>query len=544
MSLKSEECFSKYESHPVHEKKPLQNFGWWPLLGVSFSLTNSWLGISSSLVVGLSSGGPVLIIYGLIIGFIFTLICVISLSEFSSLLPHSSGPCFWTLKIYEHSTPVNLNKYQERCQPNDASTLEIYCSVSNISIQSRTHRNIGLAVGLINYFGSIFTTASICSSLSLTILGIHSMLHPNYLLKKWHTFLTYQVINIIITASNTWSKPLPSIFQIGLILSVLTFLLTFIISLVSRSDMNDIPWPSSTSIFGRFENKTGWSSSGTAFIVGLINPLWSYVGVDSATHMVDEVGHMRARVIVPRVMYTTVILGFVTALAYSIAMFYCITDTEKVVHSILPILQIYRQATGNRNLSIFFQTLCVLCGIVSGIASGTWQSRILWSIARDFSRIDKDMNKIRSVSILSLFSDIHPMTKVSVPSVLFSHILIVVIGCIFIGSSTAFNAIITASISLLLISYAVPSALVLWKGKQKFFKRIECELGDSGPLCSVKYNCSWFTYIPNFVCIVWALFCLVFFSFPYHVPVSGSSMNYVSVVYGAVFCIICIILCI
>ena len=44
-----------------------RNFGIWSLLGIGFSLTNCWFGISASLVTGISSGGPMLIVYGLII---------------------------------------------------------------------------------------------------------------------------------------------------------------------------------------------------------------------------------------------------------------------------------------------------------------------------------------------------------------------------------------------------------------------------------------------------------------------------------------------
>ena len=43
-----------------------RNYTWLSLLGVGFSLTNSWWGISAALITGISSGGPVQIVYGLI----------------------------------------------------------------------------------------------------------------------------------------------------------------------------------------------------------------------------------------------------------------------------------------------------------------------------------------------------------------------------------------------------------------------------------------------------------------------------------------------
>jgi choline transport protein len=44
-----------------------RNFSVWSVLGVGFSLTNSWFGISAALITGINSGGPLLIIYGIML---------------------------------------------------------------------------------------------------------------------------------------------------------------------------------------------------------------------------------------------------------------------------------------------------------------------------------------------------------------------------------------------------------------------------------------------------------------------------------------------
>ena len=43
-----------------------RNYTWISLLGIGFSLTNSWWGISAALITGINNGGPVQIVYGLI----------------------------------------------------------------------------------------------------------------------------------------------------------------------------------------------------------------------------------------------------------------------------------------------------------------------------------------------------------------------------------------------------------------------------------------------------------------------------------------------
>jgi choline transport protein len=69
------------------------------LLGVGFSLANSWFGISASLITGINSGGTVLTIYGIpLIAFIST--CVgVTLSELASAMPNAGGQYFWANEL-------------------------------------------------------------------------------------------------------------------------------------------------------------------------------------------------------------------------------------------------------------------------------------------------------------------------------------------------------------------------------------------------------------------------------------------------------------
>lgn len=346
MSLKSAGIVTQTSIPESSELKLSKNFGWLSLLGIAFSLTNSWLGVSSSLVVGISSGGPLLIIYGLIIGVFFTLMCGWSLAEFSSLLPNSSGASFWVLKMLETVEKAKRNGLDPEVLE-DASIgdtvdrgtceissperkLELMCTANNGEATSTIQRSTALAVGLINYFGAIFTTSSVFSSLAISILGVHSLLNEEYTLKHWHVFVVYEVLVIFLTLVSCWSLILPALSKFGLGMSLITYMLTFIVSLVCRSSNTEVAWPKPSMIFGEFKNTTGWKSSQMAFIVGLINPLWAFAGIDSATHMVDEVGYTASMKLVPRVIIGTILIGFVTSFTYAIGMFFCITDPAKL----------------------------------------------------------------------------------------------------------------------------------------------------------------------------------------------------------------------
>lgn len=76
-----------------------RNFSVLSVLGVGFSLTNSWFAISAALVTGINSGGPVLIIYGIILIALISTCVGISLSELASAMPNAGGQYFWANEL-------------------------------------------------------------------------------------------------------------------------------------------------------------------------------------------------------------------------------------------------------------------------------------------------------------------------------------------------------------------------------------------------------------------------------------------------------------
>lgn len=454
-----------------HQTELSTNFTWWSLFGISFGLTNSWLGISSSLATGISSGGPTLIVYGLLIGFIFNLAVAITLSELVSTFPNSGGQYFWTL-----------------------------CLAPN-----RYKRFLSYSCGCLSYAGALFTNASITSGVATSIMAIYDLCHPTFNLKRWHIFLTYEILNLVVSIFNMWDRCLPFLTSSALYISMFTFTITLVTCLSCSRGAYQL----ANFVFKEFDNTTGWKIPGIGFIVGLVNPLWSYVGIDSATHMVNELGISRSRILIPRAILGTVVLGFVTAFIYSISMFFCINDPSKVVQAILPILEIFRQSTRSESAAIVLQSLCITTGFLCNIVANTWQARICWSFSRD-----------RGLPGSKYWSIINQRSRLPINAHLISNFYIGIIGCIFLVSSTAFNAIITACITLLLISYSIPTACLLVGGRHQL-KKGYFWLGRIGLIC-------------NIMTIFWTLFCLVFLSFPYVLPITADSMNYVSAVYGAI----------
>lgn len=121
-----------------------RNFSVLSLLGVGFSLTNSWFGISASLITGINSGGTVVTIYGIPwITFISTCVAV-TLSELASAMPNAGGQYFWA------------NELAPRKYANFASYL----------------------TGWFAWAGSVFCSASVALSLGSFAVGLWQLGHP------------------------------------------------------------------------------------------------------------------------------------------------------------------------------------------------------------------------------------------------------------------------------------------------------------------------------------------------------------------------------
>lgn len=450
------------EAEPVLRK----SFSLWSILGVGFGLTNSWFGISASMITGINSGGPMMIVYGIIIIALISICIGVSLSELSSAYPHAGGQFYWTLKL----APKNYKRFA------------------------------AYLCGSFAYAGSVFTSASTTLSVATELVGMYALMHPDFEVKRWHVFVTFELIHLFLMLFNCYGKSLPLISSSSLYISLLSFFtITVTVLACSSGQFNDPKF-----VFATFYNQTGWKNAGIAFIMGLINPAWSFSCLDCATHMAFEVD--KPERVIPISIMGTIAIGFVTSFCYVISMFFSIRDINELLASTTgaPILDIYNQALNNKHGAIFLGCLVLFTSFGCVIACHTWQARLCWSFAKDsglpYSRI---------------WSQVNPNFGVPLNAHLISCALISIIGVLYLASSTAFNSLITACIAFLLLSYIVPVICLLLK-KRKI---------HHGPFWLGKFG-----LFSNIVLIGWTIFALVFFSFPPQLPVNKDNMNYVSVV--------------
>ena len=121
-----------------------RNFSVLSVLGVGFSITNSWFGISAGLITGINSGGPVLIVYGIILCGAVAACVGVSLSELASAMPNAGGQYYWA------------NELAPRRFANFASYV----------------------TGWLAWTGAVFTSASVALATGSALVGCWQLSHP------------------------------------------------------------------------------------------------------------------------------------------------------------------------------------------------------------------------------------------------------------------------------------------------------------------------------------------------------------------------------
>jgi choline transport protein len=332
--------------------------------------------------------------------------------------------------------------------------------------------------------------------------------NPTYVPHKYQFFLIYQASNLLFVAYNiailrraAWTH------NVGLAFSLLCWF-TFWIACLAKASPN---YSSSSFVWTNFVNEgTGWSN-GVVFLIGMVNANFMYVGVDGAVHLAEDAKN--AATAVPWALMAAVGIGFITTFPFVVSLFYCITDPIAILESPVPIFGIFLQATGSQNGATAMTVFLLLTGYFALNATIQTASRLTWSFARD-----------EGLVFSKQLGHIHPSLGVPVWALLANAFVVFIMGCIYLGSTVAFNAIVGTCLILMHLSIAVPVLLLMLR------RRDPAYLPAKG-----HWNMGAFGWFFNFWSVAWALIILVFYCFPSAKPVSGSTMNYASAVLGVMF---------
>ncbi|KAF6796391.1 choline transport, partial [Colletotrichum sojae] len=379
-----------------------RDIGLLAIVALGWNICNSWAAVSATLAISVVSGGPVTLLYGIILIFVLGGGCALSMAEIASVYPTAGGQYHWT----------------------------------SILAPKRCSRVLSYCCGSVNFLGWIANGAGFIIQMPVIILSLAAYLDQSYVPETWHIFLVFQAFNFTFTAYNIFlMKRTAWIHDVGFFISLIAFFVITVTCLARSKTKQD-----SSFVWTAFINQSGWSSRGIVFLTGLLNPNFIYSGLDGAIHLAEECTHSASTI--PKALISTVVIGFVSSFAFSVSMLYSFTDIEPVLASSLPILEIWSQATGSSAAATVFVVTLSVCGCFACAAALQTASRLTWSFARD------------DAIVFSFFlSKINPRLGVPVNALLVNSALVFVLGCVFLGSSTAFNALVATGLILQQVSF-------------------------------------------------------------------------------------------
>ncbi|KAG9773342.1 amino acid transporter, partial [Aureobasidium melanogenum] len=317
-------------------------------------------------------------------------------------------------------------------------------------------------------------------------------------------FLIYIGYNIFAFLLNAFAnRIIPHIDRGAIIWSITGFVVVSITVLACASPH----YSSADFVFGDFINTTGWPD-GLAWLLGLLQGGFGLTGFDAVAHMIEEIPNPRKTG--PFVMITCVAIGTFTGFIFLVCLLFVAGDINQVIDSGAgPLLQILYNATNSHAGAICLLMFPLVCTVFATIAIMTTSSRMAWAFARD-----------RGLPFSKFFSKVQPGLDVPVNALALTLGLVIIFGCIFLGSSSAFNAITSASVVALSITYAIPIALNVLQGRKG--------LPANRPFILP----NWFGWFANLLGIAYVTLTSVLFLFPPELPVDANNMNYCVVAFG------------
>jgi amino acid transporter len=213
---------------------------------------------------------------------------------------------------------------------------------------------------------------------------------------------------------------------------------------------------------------------------------------------------------VPKAMVLSVAAAGVTGIIYLIPILFVLPKVSDLleVGNGQPIGLIFKTATGSAGGG--FALLFLILGILffAGVGSLTAASRCTYAFARD-----------GAIPGSRLWSKVDKRFDIPLWALVLSTIVDCILGVIYFGSTSAFNAFTGVATICLSVSYGIPILVSVIRGR-KAVRHSTFSLGKFGLFI-------------NIATIIWICLAIILFCMPTAIPVTPISMNYASVVFMA-----------
>jgi choline transport protein len=358
--------------------------------------------------------------------------------------------------------------------------------------------------GWISVSGQIVLGASSAFAAGLQLQSLIVVNNQDYDRPRWQGMLFYWAILAYAALINIFGiKLLPNVNLVAGVLH-LVGLVAIMITLGVMANKNSAEF-----VFVDFVNSSGWTSDGVSWLIGMQSAVYPMLGYDAACHLAEELPNATRNV--PLAMIWGVAVNGILGFGYCILLLFCTSPLDALLgtNTGFPFIQIFLDVTGSPAGTIVMSLIPSIIATAGAIASVASTSRTLWAFARD-----------KGLPFSDYFSHVHPKFHVPVRAILVVFALQLLLGLLYLGNVTAFNAVLSLAIIGSYLSYVVPIWYMNFKGRPVLSR------AHYGYFVLPKM----IGYAVNIFSIIWIVVVIIFSMFPLTLPVEPDNMNYASVV--------------
>ncbi|KAH6656610.1 amino acid/polyamine transporter I [Truncatella angustata] len=434
-------------------------------------LLASWESFAVTFQFALLNGGPASMLYGSILAGIGVITIGLSLAELASIDPTVGAQYRWSANLAPAAP-----------------------------------RFWGLMQGWMTVSAWCFACAGPTSSLSLLITSLVTFNQETYVPERWHTSLIMIATMIIPLLCNLWFRKVLNILEtFGGILHICLFVV-FIAVLAAMGSKSDTDFVFRTLT----HDVSGWSDPGVAWCLGLLSATFSLSGVDSVLHMSDEVKDVWTHI--PYSIIWACVTNSVMLFIFVVVLLFFIGPLNNVTTAPLPLIYVLYDATNSKpatNVLVIFISIIYFCAMFNIFAS---VSRLIWAFAND-----------HGLPFSGFFAYVHPTLQVPTNALMLVGAIVVLLSLIYIGSATAFNAIISLQTLGLYTSYFFPILFIL-------LRKLRGAAAEPpyGPFRMARRS----GMFVNAFALCYLAFIITWMPFPSVLPVDKDNMNYAGPIFG------------
>lgn len=236
-----------------HEQELERQFSLSSIISTAITTGNVWVALAGTIVVALYNGGPTGVIYEFVAVSVCYWFVAASIAELASAIPSSGGVYYWAT--------VTAGKWG---------------------------RFVGYLTGWWNALAWIFVSTVALQIVSALAVTMAQLQDPSYTYERWHVFLVFVgsiwIVTLIALFGN---RTIPRLEQFGSFLIIAGFFITIVVAAVMPHEQGR-PYASSKTVWATFTNLTGYTSSGMAFVLGMLNGAFAVGVPDLTSHLAEE----------------------------------------------------------------------------------------------------------------------------------------------------------------------------------------------------------------------------------------------------------------